>query len=279
MASLSDRVGIVTGAGRGLGRAYALALAAAGARVVVNDPGCALDGTGADPSLAESVVAEIVAAGGRAVASLESVGTPEVAAGLVELAIGTWGRLDVLVNNAGISCSTPFAEVDHSLWQRILDTHLGGTFTCSQAAFREMVRAGRGGRIINTTSGAGLGRAYAGSAAYAAAKAAVAALTRVIATEGLEHSITCNAISPLARTRMSGAFLAGTPDGGGAENVSPLVIFLASNAGRATTGRIFRAADGQLAVYQSDIPEGQTSNADTWSPEEIAQRIDEIVRK
>lgn len=278
MASLSDRVGIVTGAGRGLGRAHALALAAAGARVVVNDPGCDLDGTGADTSPAEAVVAEIEATGGSAIASFAPVGGPEAALELVRLAVDTWGHLDFLVNNAGISQATPIADLDHALWQRVLDTHLGGTFTCAQAAFREMVRVGRGGRIINTTSGAGLGRAYPRSAAYASAKAAIAALTRVTAMEGAEHGITCNAISPLARTRMSGAFLAGQPDGGGAENVSPLVVYLASEGSRGVNGQIFRAADGHIGVYEAPIPAGIPSEADTWTASEIERRIGEILR-
>jgi len=279
VVSVTDRVGVVTGAGRGLGRAHALALAAAGASVVVNDSGCELDGSGSDPSLARSVVAEIESRGGRAVANVEPVGRPEVAERLVALALDTWGRLDFLVNNAGISRAAPLTELDHALWQRILDTHLGGTFTCTQAAFAAMTRANRGGRILNTTSGAGLGRAYPGSAAYASAKGAIAALTRVVAAEGAKHGITCNAVSPLARTRMSGAFLEGTPDGGGVENVSALVVYLASAASEGVTGQIFRAAEGRLAVYEQVIPEGCPSRAGTWTADEIAGRIDEILTR
>lgn len=279
MGLLDGRVAIVTGAGRGLGRAHALALAAAGARVVVNDPGCALDGTGADRSPAEDVVAEISKAGGEAVPSFEAVGASAAARALVDQALSTWGRLDVLVNNAGISRQTPLASLDDSTWSRILDTHLGGTFTCTRAAFQCMVKAGRGGRIINTTSGAGLGRAYAGSAAYASAKGAIAALTRVTAAEGAEHGITCNAVSPLARTRMSGAFLAGKPDGGGAEEVSPLVVYLASPESENVSGQVFRVAEGTIGVYEPRIPEGLTSRNTQWTQREIAERISEILQE
>jgi len=276
--SLEGRVAIVTGGGRGLGRAHALALAAAGARVVVVDTGEALDGGSGEQGVAAAVVEEIRGAGGEAIASTEAVGSTKAAETLVATALDAYGRLDVLVNNAGISRNVPLAELDDALWERILAVHLGGTFTCTRAAFRAMSAAGRGGRIVNTTSGAGLFRAYLGSAAYASAKGAIAALTRVTAAEGEPHGITCNAIAPLARTRMSAAFFAGRSDGGEPALVSPLVVYLASAESAPVSGHVFRTAEGRLGVVAIPaIPSGCAPRGDVWTADEIALRIDEIL--
>jgi NAD(P)-dependent dehydrogenase (short-subunit alcohol dehydrogenase family) len=280
---LEGRVAIVTGGGRGLGRAHALALAAEGARVAVVDPGVALDGSAEDAGVAAAVAAEIGAAGGDAIALAVEVGGEDAARSVIGAALAAFGRLDVLVNNAGISVACPFDELELEIWERVLRTHLTATFTLSREAFRVMRPAGRGGCIVNTTSGAGIVNAYRGSAAYAAAKGGIAGLTRVIAAEGAPHGITCNAIAPLARTRMSGGFLAsgGAPgmrsDGGEPELVSPLVVFLASDAGRGVSGRIFRAADGRLGLFHSTFPAGVGSRGARWTRDEIEARLDEIL--
>jgi NAD(P)-dependent dehydrogenase (short-subunit alcohol dehydrogenase family) len=266
----------VTGAGRGLGRAYALALARAGARVVVNDVGCAVDGAGADATVADAVVGEIRAAGGEAVASHAAIGTPGAAEAVVGRALDAFGRLDALVNNAGISASHPLAEFPDAVWERVLAVHLGGTFACARAAVRAM-REGGGGRIVNTTSGAGLLTGYPGAAAYAAAKGGIAALTRVVAAEGAAAGITCNAVAPLARTRMSGAFLAGRSDGGAPEAVAPLVVYLASPASAGVSGHVFRVAAGRIGVVRTTAPEGVAAGDGTWTADEVARRIDEVL--
>ena len=277
MTRRARRVAIVTGAGRGLGRAYALALAADGLAVVVNDPGTDLHGHGLESGPARTVVEEIRAAGGDAVASHEAVGTIAAGEALVRCALDEFSRVDVLVNNAGITISAPVEVLSMEDWERMLAVHLTGTFTCIRAAFRTMRAAGRGGRIVTTTSGAGFG-AYPGTVAYAAAKGGVASLTRVVAAEGAAFGITCNAVAPLARTRMSTAFLAGED---GAEldpaAVAPLIVYLASEASADVTGRVFRVARGRIGVVRADADDGVAAATGCWTADEIRRRIREIV--
>jgi len=275
--SLAGRVVIVTGAGRGLGRAYARALAAAGAAVLVNDVGCDVAGRGEDPGVARTVVDEIRAAGGSAAASTEPVGTPGSAERIVRTAVDQLGAVDAIVNNAGISVTAPFAELSAADWERVRRVHLDGTFACAQAAFAAMREAGRGGRIINVTSGAALDRAYAGTAAYAAAKGGVIALTRVIASEGAAHGITCNAVAPLARTRMSAAFLAGDADDLAPDGLAPLVVYLASAASAAVNGEVFRFRRGRIAVARERSSVDVAPAGARWTADEIGRRIDEIL--
>jgi NAD(P)-dependent dehydrogenase (short-subunit alcohol dehydrogenase family) len=272
-----ERVAIVTGAGRGLGRAYALALAAAGTAVVVNDTGTAGDGSGVDAAVAARVVDEVRAAGGLAIANVDPVGTVAAGEALVAAAIDAFGRVDVLVNNAGISESHPLDQFPAQAWDRILAVHLTGTFACARAAFAVMRAAGRGGRIVNVTSGAGLDRVYAGTAAYAAAKGGIVSLTRVIAAEGAACGITCNAVAPLARTRMSARFLADatSPELDPAW-VAPLVVYLASAESVAITGEVFRVREGRLSTVRLAPAEGVAPIGARWSAAEIAARIDDI---
>jgi len=279
MPRLADRVAIVTGGGRGLGRAYAVALAAEGARVVVNDVGCDMRGGGRDPGVADAVVEDIRAAGGAAIATDEPVGSVRAGETIVGAALDAFGRLDVLVNNAGISVSRPFADFPAEDWTRVLRVHLDGTFACSRAAFVAMRAAGRGGRIINTTSGAALGEAYPGTAAYTAAKGAVAALTRVVAAEGAPHGITCNAVAPLARTRMSDAFLAreAGEDDLDPGTVAPLIVFLAGDESVGVSGHVFRLRRGRIAVTRSVTGREVAAGGGGWTAAEIAARIDEIL--
>jgi NAD(P)-dependent dehydrogenase (short-subunit alcohol dehydrogenase family) len=199
------RVAIVTGAGSnpGLGRSHAMLLAARGARVVVNDLGVGPDGSGRDPSNADMVVAEIRAAGGEAVASAESVASEASAARIVEQALDTWGRLDVLVNNAGVGVVADFDEITPGDIGRLIDVHLMGHLWMSRAAFRRM-KAANYGRIVNTTSGAMFGSD--GLTVYAAAKFGIYGLTRGLAHEGAEYGILANALSPGAATRSGDRF-------------------------------------------------------------------------
>jgi NAD(P)-dependent dehydrogenase (short-subunit alcohol dehydrogenase family) len=197
------RVALVTGAGNGLGRAYAHLLAARGARVVVNDVGAAMDGSGASDIPARTVVEEIKAAGGDAVADSRSVGEQQGAVAAVQTAIGAFGRIDIVVNNAGYGFSCPFAQYPTDRFRRLVDVSFMGAVWVSQAAWPHMQSA-RYGRIVNTSSASVYG--LPGNSAYGAAKAAILGLTRAIALEGADYGIKCNAISPSAATRGVAAF-------------------------------------------------------------------------
>ncbi len=196
-----NRVAIVTGAGAGLGRQHALLLASRGAKVVVNDPGGSVDGTGGANAVADTVVAEIRAAGGEAVANYGSVSDEKAAQGIIDTAMNTWGRLDILVNNAGILRDKSFSKMENEDFRVVVDVHLMGTVYCTKAAWPHM-RAARYGRIVVTTSGSGTLGNF-GQANYGAAKMGVNGLINVLRHEGASYNIKLNAISPSARTRMT----------------------------------------------------------------------------
>ena len=266
---IDGKVAIVTGAAGGLGRAYAIALAQAGAAVVVNDVRSAAGTTGA-------VVEEIRAGGGRALGIVESVADAGGVRRLVDETLGAFGRLDILVNNAGIVRSLPIVDMSDEDFDAVLAVHLRGTFLCTREAMRAMRNRG-GGRIINTTSG----RAYyghsAGTANYAAAKGGIISLTGVTAAEGKDLGITCNAVSPLARTPMSEQYFAGDTDPAlDPAAVAPMVVFLASDAAASITGEVFRVARGEIAVVRTAIGAPVRARGPQWTAEEIAQRISEI---
>jgi NAD(P)-dependent dehydrogenase (short-subunit alcohol dehydrogenase family) len=195
-----SRVAVVTGAGRGLGREYAMLLAARGAKVVVNDVGAGIDGRGTSEAPAHAVAQEIVALGGEAVADAHDVSTTAGAQALVAGALHRWGRLDILVNNAGISILRPFEEFSDDECRRVLDTHVGGALNMLRAAWPHMVESGYG-RVVNTCSDALFGDT--GLSVYAAGKGAVLGLTTSLAAEGAAHGINVNAVVPVAATRMS----------------------------------------------------------------------------
>ncbi|MDN3356350.1 SDR family NAD(P)-dependent oxidoreductase [Actinomadura sp. DC4] len=256
-ADLAGRVCVVTGAGRGLGRAYAGDLAARGASVVVNDVGAALDGSGGDGSLAESAAAEIRAAGGEAVASTDDVGDWDGAAALIDQAVRCYGRLDVLVNNAGILRDRTIAKMSEEEWDSVLRVHLKATYATTRWATRHWRdRAGSGavhGRLINTTSVSGL-FGNPGQANYAAAKAGIAAFTTVAALELARLGVTANAVSPGAATRMT-ATIPGRTGGEQDDRRSPrwvaaVVGWLASRSSDGVTGRVFLTSGRRLAVAE-----------------------------
>ena len=197
---LKGKVAVVTGAGRGLGRCHALALAAEGAKVVINDLGGAVDGTGADKSPADEVVAEIKKMGGEAVANYDSVATMEGGEKIIKAAIDNFGRLDILVNNAGVLRDRMIFNMTEEEWDTVISVHLKGHFACTKHAciiFRQQ----RSGRIINTSSEAGLGNM--GQANYSAAKEGIVGFTRTVARDMGRYGVTCNAIRPRAATRMT----------------------------------------------------------------------------
>jgi NAD(P)-dependent dehydrogenase (short-subunit alcohol dehydrogenase family) len=241
----NGRVAIITGAGGGLGRCHALELARRGAHVLVNDLGGAVDGSGSSASAAQRVVDEIIAFGGTAAPNHDSVATPEGGQAIVQAALDAFGRLDVLVNNAGILRDKAFHKMDHAMIDAVIDVHLKGSMYVSQPAFALMREQGYG-RIINTSSASGLFGNF-GQANYGAAKAGLAGLTRVLGIEGASHGIKVNAIAPIAATRMTkdilGEQLAAKVS---PESVSPLVAYLAHEE-CSVSGHVYSVAGGRIA--------------------------------
>jgi NAD(P)-dependent dehydrogenase (short-subunit alcohol dehydrogenase family) len=245
------RVAVVTGAGRGIGRAYALLLARRGARVVVNDLGGSTDGVGADAGPASSVAAEIVDAGGTAIADGGDVATEEGARALVESAVERFGRVDALVNNAGIIRWAGFPRADADNLARHLAVHVAGSFHTARAAWPHMVDAGYG-RIVMTTSAGLFG--LPDNVSYATAKGAVVGLSRSLATAGATHGITVNLIAPAAFTRMAGRSGDEPPAEMRPDLVAPMAAFLAHEA-CPVSGEIYAAGAGRFArVFVASTP-------------------------
>jgi len=290
MGICEGRVVIVTGAGRGIGRAHALAFSAEGAKVVVNDLGVSLAGEGGGATPAEEVVAEIRAAGGEAVASGHDVADLADAGALVKTAIDAFGGLDVVVNNAGIVRDRMFVSTSEEEWDAVIRVHLRGHYAVASNAcawWRGESKAGRAvdARIVNTSSGAGL-QGSVGQSAYSAAKAGIAALTLVQAAELARYGITANAIAPSARTRMTEEVFAemmARPESGfdamAPENVSPLVVWLGSAESRHVTGRVFEVAGGKLSLADGWREGPVVDKGARWAPDEIGAVVRDLVAK
>lgn len=279
MSLLDGKVVVVTGAGGGIGRAEALLLAREGARVVVNDVGGGRDGSGAGESAADAVVAEIKAAGGEAVASHATVSTPEGAQSIVDVAVETYGRLDGLINNAGILRDRTLLKVTPDDWDAVVAVHLRGTFLCTQAAARQLIKQGEGGRIVNTTSVSGMMGNF-GQSNYAAAKAGIYGLTRTSGIELQKHRITVNALAPIARTRMTDDLpmfqhtTTLTP-----EHVAPAALFLISPLCGDRTGHVLAVAGARMYAYKVIESEGSfKDDNEPWTAHEIADHWDRIIR-
>ncbi|MGW7257882.1 SDR family oxidoreductase [Streptomyces sp. NPDC054834] len=278
----TGRVVVVTGAGRGLGRAHALAFAAEGARVVVNDLGVGLDGLPGPDSPAGAVVEQIRAAGGEAVAHGGDIATTAGAASLIRTAVETYGRLDTLVNNAGFLRDRMLVNLDEDDWDTVLRVHLKGHFLPlkhAAAHWRAEAKAGRTpvARIVNTSSGAGL-LGSVGQGNYSAAKAGIVGLTLVAAAELRRYGVQVNAIAPAARTRMTEHAFAETmaAPGSGFDamapgNVSPLVVWLGSAASAGVTGRVFEAEGGRITVMEGWRPGPTADKGARWSPAEAGE--------
>jgi NAD(P)-dependent dehydrogenase (short-subunit alcohol dehydrogenase family) len=284
----AGRVVIVTGAARGLGRAHALAFARAGAKVVVNDYGVGLDGTGASTGPAADVVAEIVALGGEAVANFDDVASWDGAGWLVATALETFGRLDVLVNNAGFLRDRMLVNLSEDEWDAVIRVHLKGHFAPMRHAAAHWRAEAKSGadvdaRIINTSSGAGL-QGSVGQGNYSAAKAGIAGLTLVAAAEFARYGVTVNAIAPAARTRMTEQTFSGTmaaPEDGfdamAPENVSPLVVWLGSAESREVTGRMFEVDGGRVCVSDGWRPGPTQDRGARWDPAELGPVIKDLL--
>ncbi|NRA08273.1 MAG: SDR family oxidoreductase [Myxococcales bacterium] len=290
MGICDGRVVIVTGAARGLGRAHALAFAAEGARVVVNDLGVELDGSGGGSGPAGELVEEIRAAGGEAIANGADVASFEQTSALLGQTLEAFGRLDVVVNNAGFVRDRMFVSCSEEEWDAIIRVHLKGHFCLARHAgeyWRNESKAGRpvDARIINTSSGAGL-QGSIGQSAYSAAKAGIATLTLNQAAEMGRYGVTANAIAPSARTRMTeGVFedMMKKPESGFDEmdpaNVSPLLVWLGSAESREVTGQIFEVAGGMLSVCDGWRTGPQVDKGERWAPDEVGAALQGLFEK
>ncbi len=289
---LEGKVAVITGSGRGIGKSIAVLMAAEGAKVVVNDPGVSLDGSGHDNGPAAEVVAEIEKAGGTAIPNFDSVATLEGGENMIKQALDTWGQLDIVVNVAGILRDRMIFNMSPEEWKAVLDVHLKGHFNTIKPA-SILMRQQRGGRIINFTSTTGL-IGNAGQANYGAAKGGISGLTRVIAKDLGRYGVTCNAIAPGAATRMTQSVSdqsrelrarAGIQSGGSAtlpgvtqtsrdpEMVAPMAAFLASDFAWNINGQIFNVAGGTVSVVNHPLPVRSIYKPGLWTLDELDNMV------
>ncbi len=291
MSGINDgRVVIVTGAGRGIGREHALLFARTGAKVVVNDLGAEVDGSGATTGPAGEVVEEIRGMGGEAIANGENVADYEGAGRMVRAAVEAFGRLDVIVNNAGILRDRMLVNMSEAEWDAVIHVHLKGTFSPTRAAaeyWRNETKAGNtvDARIINTSSPSGL-FGNAGQTNYGAAKAGIASFTIICGIELGRYGVTANAIAPVARTRMTEPLGIGGPPEDASQfdrldpaNISPLVVWLGSPESKDVTGRVF-CVDGDRISVAEGWQRGPTAEkGDRWDPAELGAVVPDLVAK
>lgn len=276
-SDVTDRVVVVTGAGNGLGRAHALAFAAGGAAVVVNDLGGSRDGSGGSAGPAQQVVSEITAAGGRAVANTDDISSWDGAKSLIDQAVDTFGGLDVLVNNAGILRDRMLTSMSEAEWDAVIAVHLKGTFGPTRHAAEYWRNRAKNGepndaRVINTTSPSGL-FGSPGQTNYGSAKAGVAGFTVIAAMELKRYGVTVNAVAPTALTRLTDDLPAAramaeevdlAPEG-----VSPVVLWLASPAARDVTGRVLAVIGGTIAVAEGWVYGPEIHSAQRWTTRQL----------
>jgi len=269
--AFDGKVAIITGAGGGLGRCHALDLARRGAAVVINDLGTSVDGAGTSGPAADAVVAEIVAAGGTAVANGDSVATRAGGAAIVQAALDAFGRVDIVINNAGILRDAAFKNMTPELVDTVLDVHLKGAFNVTHAAWGHLREQGYG-RIINTSSGSGIFGNF-GQANYGAAKMGIVGLTQVLAIEGARNGITVNAIAPIARTRMTEQLMGDLGASLDPELISPLVTYLAHES-CTRSGHIYSVGGGKIARVFIGVTPGLVDR--DLTAESVAATIDQI---
>jgi NAD(P)-dependent dehydrogenase (short-subunit alcohol dehydrogenase family) len=286
MGMLDGKVAVITGAGRGIGRGEALLFAREGASVVVNDFGGEWDGTGQDPRPASEVVQEIDAGGGQAVAHHDDISEPDGAAGAIRLALDSWGRLDAVVNNAGILRDRMVFNMSIQDWDSVIKVHLRGTFLMTTEAcshWRGRAKAGEEvtGRIVNTSSTSGL-LGNAGQSNYGAAKAGIAGFTQIASMEMSRYGVTVNAIAPGARTRMTEKTFGDlkVPEGDfdplDPENIAPVVAYLCTDAAAGITGQVFGVTGGLVELYQGWTPVAELEKDARWDVAELAGRMQDL---
>ncbi len=275
---LKDKVIVITGAGGGIGRDFALAMSAKGAKIVVNDVGASVSGEGKNAGPAQKVVDEIKAKGGQAVANTESVAEWESANKIIKTAIDTFGRIDVVVNNAGILRDRFFFNMSVEEWKAVIDVHLNGSFYVARAA-APYFKSQNSGRYINMTSTSGLVGNF-GQANYAAAKLGIAALSKSMALDMAKYKVTSNCISPFAWSRMIGTIPADTPDQQArlekikkmeTNKIAPLAVYLASDASQEVTGQIFAVRANEIFLMSQSRPLRSVARGEGWTPETIAE--------
>ncbi len=273
MGIFDRKVVVITGAGRGIGRAHALGFSREGAKIVVNDLGTDLDGSGSTISIADRVVKEIQSHGGEAVANYDNIASLEGGVNLIQTALNNFNRVDVLINNAGILRDKTLLKMEEDMWDRVMGVHLKGTFSCTQAAARIMREQGFGGSIVNTTSFTGLMGNF-GQTNYGAAKAGIVGFTINAAIELERYNINVNCIAPMALTRMKSPVVTEdmTP-----ERITPMVLFLSSDKGQHITGQIIGIHGQKLFQYQIVTTNGvEKTSKEFWTVDEIAEKWDMI---
>lgn len=277
---LRDKVALITGAGRGIGREIALLMANYGAKVVVNDPGVSETGSGLDRSPADAVVREIEKHGGEAVANYDTVATWDGGRAMVQAALDAWGKIDIVVNNAGILRDRMFWKMSEEEWDAVINVHLKGHFCVTRAAINPMKERGFG-RIINFTSTSGL-IGNIGQTNYAAAKMGIVGLTRNLALEMQRYGVTVNAISPFAWTRLIGTIPTETDTQKARveklkqmspAHVAPLAVFLGSDAAATVTGQIFGVRAKEIILFSLPRPVRTIARTEGWTPEDCAEII------
>ncbi len=276
MIDFQDRVAVITGAGGGLGREYALLLASRGASVVVNDLGGSVHGDGADASAADAVVAEIRSMGGTAIAEHSSVADPEGGAAIIESAVDTFGRVDVLISNAGILRDRTLANMAVDDLRSVLSVHLEGAFYVAMPAFRVM-KEQQYGRIVFASSGSGLFGNF-GQTNYAAAKAGLVGFMSALKLEGAKYNILVNAVAPIAHTRMTEEILGDQAEQFDAASVAPAVAYLASDA-HEHTGEVWSVGGGSVSRVFTALCEGYFKHPDREGPmtvEDVAENVADV---
>ena len=272
--TFDGRVAVVTGAGGGLGRGYALELARRGARVVVNDLGGAVDGSGSSHKAADVVVSEIESAGGEAVPNYDSVSTRDGGEAIIQTALEAFGKVDIVVNNAGILRDKSFANMTLDEVEAVIDVHLKGAFFVSHPAFK-LMKENSYGRFVHTTSASGLFGNF-GQSNYGAAKAGLVGLSNVLAIEGEKYGIKSNAVAPTARTRMTEDILGPFADMFDPDQVTPMVVYLCSEANQ-FTHQVFSVGGGRYARVFVGVNDGWfAGQGDVPDVETLARHLDEI---
>ena len=269
---LKGKVVAVTGAGRGIGRAIALACAAEGASVVVNDYGVSIDGNEPSSEVAQAVVDEIVGAGGTAVAVADDISTMVAGERIVQTAVDTYGRLDGVVCVAGILRERMLFNMSEDEWDAVIATHLKGTFTVFRAASAVMRKQDGGGALVAFASGVGMWGSVS-QANYAAAKGGIVALMRSAAVGLQKYGVTANAIAPVANTRMAANVPGGTAETGEPEDVAPMVVYLLSDAARDITGQTYTVVGGRIGLWSQPREIREMQKDGRWTVEELAERL------